>query len=274
MNRSTSSALRAVSTVACIILSAAMAHAQYRASLRGTVSDPQGAVIAGATVTLVNTDTNHVMVSTSDGNGIYIFNALPPAPYRLTVEHQGFTKKVLEHVQIIPEQLNALDLQLEVGQVSQTVTVSSTSQALDTETATVELYDHQQPDPAHAVIQSRRVSTRATDAGSFRGCFAGRWRRFLQLAGKPRTGRNFVAVRAAFSRRRTAPRSKVAAVSIETNSITVDGISTVSAVWGGTSIITPSEDSVGDMKVSFQQLRCRERPLQRRADPGHFEERQ
>ena len=35
----------------------------------------------------------------------------------------------------------------------------------------------------------------------------------------------------------------------ETNSITVDGISTVSAVWGGTSIITPSEDSVGDMKV-------------------------
>ena len=111
--------------LACIILSAAMAHAQYRASLRGTVADPQGAVIAGATVTLIDIDTNKTMVSTSDGNGIYNFNALPPAPYRITVEHDGFTKKVLEHVQIIPEQLNSLDLQLEVGQVSQTVTVSA-----------------------------------------------------------------------------------------------------------------------------------------------------
>ena len=129
MSRSTSSALRSVSMLACIILSAALAHAQYRASLRGTVADSQGAVIAGATVTLVDTDTNKTMVSTSDGNGIYNFNALPPAPYRITVEHDGFTKKVLEHVQIIPEQLNALDLQLEVGQVSQTVTVSSTTRS-------------------------------------------------------------------------------------------------------------------------------------------------
>ena len=73
----------------------AAAHAQFRASLRGTVTDPQGAAIPGATVTLVNTDTNNTMVSTSDGNGIYNFNALSPAPYQLTVEHEGFTKKVL-----------------------------------------------------------------------------------------------------------------------------------------------------------------------------------
>ncbi len=114
-----------------------IAQAQYRASLRGTVTDPQGAVVPGTTVTLVNTDTNSTLVSTSDGNGIYVFNALSPAPYRLTIEHEGFTKKVLEHVQIIPEQLNSLDLQLEVGQIQTTVTVSGTTQALDTETATV-----------------------------------------------------------------------------------------------------------------------------------------
>ena len=70
-------------------------------------------------------------------DGACHFNALPPAPYRLTAEHEGFTKKVLEHVQIIPEQLNALDLQLDVGQIQTTVTVSDTTQALDTETATV-----------------------------------------------------------------------------------------------------------------------------------------
>src|ERR1035437_3890986 len=137
MSRSTSSIPRTVSMVACIILSSIAAHAQYRASLRGTVSDAQGAVIPGATVTLVNTDTNNTIVSTSDANGIYNFNALPPAPYRITVEHEGFTKQVLEHVVIIPEQLNSLDLQLAVGQVSQTVTVTDTIQALDTETATI-----------------------------------------------------------------------------------------------------------------------------------------
>jgi len=59
------------------ILLVPIAQAQYRASLRGTVTDPQGAVVSGATVTLVNTDTNSTLVSTSDGNGIYIFNALP-----------------------------------------------------------------------------------------------------------------------------------------------------------------------------------------------------
>src|ERR1700729_3387324 len=112
------------------------AQAQFRGSLRGTVRDPQGEAVPGATVTLVDTDTNHTQVATSDPNGIYNFNALAPAPYRITVEHEGFTKKVLEHVQIIPEQLNSLDLQLELGQVQTTVTVSDTTSALDTATAT------------------------------------------------------------------------------------------------------------------------------------------
>src|ERR1700691_6120297 len=111
-----------------VTLLVAAAHAQFRASLRGTVKDSSGAVIPGATVTLVNTDTNGTMVSTSDSNGIYNFNALSPAPYRITVEHEGLTKKVLDHVQIIPEQLNSLDLQLDPGQVQTTVTVSSKTQ--------------------------------------------------------------------------------------------------------------------------------------------------
>src|ERR1700720_2570482 len=126
---------RLVLVLSVLLLSFPVAHAQYRASLRGTVTDPQGSAVVGATVTLTNTDTSSTLVSTSDDNGIYQFNALPQAPYRLTVEHPGFKKKVLEHVQIIPEQPNSLNLPLEVGEVQQTVTVSETTQALDTETA-------------------------------------------------------------------------------------------------------------------------------------------
>src|ERR1051325_11990655 len=91
------------------ILLTSPVQAQFRASLRGTVTDPQGAVVPGATVTLINKDTNATLASTSDDNGIFQFNALPPAPYRLTVERQGFQKKSLESVQIIPEQPNALN---------------------------------------------------------------------------------------------------------------------------------------------------------------------
>ena len=112
-------------------------HAQFRASLRGTVADPTGAVVPGAKVTLVNRETNATQVVTTDDNGIYIFNALPPAPYKLTIERDGFQQKVLEDVRIIPEQLNSLNVEIAVGQQQQTVTVSGTTQALDTETATV-----------------------------------------------------------------------------------------------------------------------------------------
>src|ERR1041384_8200278 len=102
--------------------------AQFRASLRGTVTDPQGAVVPGATVTLINKDTNATLASTSDDNGIYQFNALPPAPYRLTVEREGFQKKVLDSVQINPEQVNSLNLAMSLGDVNQTITVTETTQ--------------------------------------------------------------------------------------------------------------------------------------------------
>ena len=248
MSRSTSSVLRTVSMVACIILSSIAAHAQYRGSLRGTVSDAQGAVIPGATVTLVNTDTNNTMVSISDANGIYNFNALPPAPYRITIEHEGFTKKVLEHVVIIPEQLNALDLQLEIGQVSQTVTVSSTTQALDTETATVSatITSNQiqhMPSFNRDVFQLAQLTpgvfgdaSQASGGGSF------------NLPGNQGPGGTGGGSGGIFETE-NGPQIQNGGGQYETNSITVDGISTVSAVWGGTSIITPSEDSVGDMKV-------------------------
>src|SRR5690242_5849605 len=81
-----------------------LAQGQYRASLHGTVTDPQSAIVPGATVTLLEPATNQKLTSTTDAAGIYHFNALPPANYQLTVEAAGFTKKVLGNIRIIPEQ--------------------------------------------------------------------------------------------------------------------------------------------------------------------------
>jgi hypothetical protein len=248
MSRSTSSVLRTVSVFACILLSAALAHAQYRGSLRGTVTDAGGAVVPGATVTLLDTSTNKTSVSTSDGNGIYNFNGLPPAPYQITVEHAGFTKKVLEHVQIIPEQLNSLDLQLAVGEVQETLTVSATAQTMDTETATVSatITSNQiqhMPSFNRDVFQLAQLTP-----GVFGDASQGSGGGSLELPGNQGPGGTGSGSGGIFQTE-NGPQVQSGGGQYETNSITVDGISTVSAVWGGTSIITPSEDSVGDMKV-------------------------
>ena len=115
-------AVRVVLLIVTLLASTVMVEAQFRASLRGTVTDSSGAVVPGATVTLMNKDTNQTLTSVSDDSGIYVFNALAPAPYKLSVERQGFQAKTLENVQIIPEQLNSLNLAIAVGGNQQTVT--------------------------------------------------------------------------------------------------------------------------------------------------------
>src|ERR1700722_17909236 len=249
VRKSSLSLLRvAVITLLATVVLVCAAEAQFRASLRGTVSDPQGAAIAGATVTLVNTDTNYTLVSTSDGNGIYNFNALPPAPYRLTVQHEGFTQKVLEHVQIIPEQLNSLDLQLAVGQVATTVTVSDTTQTLDTETATLsgtvtsEQIQHM-PSFNRDVFQLAQLAPGVFGDGSQSSGGGTNNQPGNQGPGGSGNGN------AGLFATENGVQIQNAGGQYETNSITIDGISTVSAVWGGTSVITPSEDSVQDMKI-------------------------
>jgi Carboxypeptidase regulatory-like domain len=232
----------------CSLFWPSLAHAQFRGSLRGTVTDPSNAAVTGATVTLTNTDTNNTLTSTSDANGIYEFNALPPAPYKLTVEKAGFEKKVLEHVQIIPEQPNALNVQLELGQVEQSVVVSGTTEALDTETATVSgtvssnQIEHM-PSFGRDVMKLAELApgvfgdeAQASGGGSF------------NLPGTQTGGGASGGNQGIFQ---TENGAQVIANGNQTedNGISIDGISTTSAVWGGTTVITPSEDSIESVKV-------------------------
>ncbi|HEY1679737.1 MAG TPA: TonB-dependent receptor [Candidatus Sulfotelmatobacter sp.] len=233
---------------ACVLLSGTMAQAQFRAALRGTVTDTQGAVVPGATVTLVNTQTNQTMVATSDANGIYQFNALPPAPYELTAQHEGFKKKVLDHVQIIPEQLNALDLQLEVGEVEQSVTVSGTTQTLDTETATVggtisSAQIQHMPSFGRDVLKVAALAP-----GVFADNSQASGNDNYNLPGTQTGGGQSGGADGIF---KTENGAQIIANGNQTenNGISIDGISTTSAVWGGSTLITPSEDSVDNVKV-------------------------
>ena len=243
------SVLRFVLVLSSLFFLTLSAHAQYRASLRGTVTDPQGNVVVGTTVTLTNTDTSATLTSTSDDNGIYQFNALPPAPYRLTVEHAGFKKKVLEHVQIIPEQPNALDLALEVGDIQQTVTVTETTQALNTETAnvsgTVTSNEIQHlPSFGRDPLKLALLAPGSFSDGSQGGGGSDNYNLPGTQTGGGASGGNDGIFKTENGAQVIANGQQT-----ENNGISIDGISTTSVVWGGATIITPSEDSIDSVKV-------------------------
>ena len=230
-------------------LCALPAHAQFRASLGGTVTDPSGAVVPGATVTLVDKDTNQTRTSISGDTGIYNFNALPPDHYRLEVERQGFKKKEISEIVLIPDQSNLLNLELELGSVQETITVSgSAAPLLDTGTATVSTTISSN-DIQHLPSFNRDVFQLAQLApGVFGDASQGSGGGSNNLPGNQGPGGSGTQ-QAGIFQTENGPQIQSLGGQYQNNSITVDGISTVSAVWGGTSVITPSEDSVQNVKV-------------------------
>jgi len=120
------------------VVCAVSAVAQYRAGIQGTVLDPQNTSISGATVTLINKETNRTQTSTTDEAGVYNFLSLPPGRYTLTAEASGFKKKTLSDLTVSAEKIQAVNINLELGDVSQSITVSGdVTPAIDTETGQV-----------------------------------------------------------------------------------------------------------------------------------------
>src|SRR5689334_16580236 len=84
-----------ISFVVLLAVFAITAFAQTgTSSVRGSVVDPQGKVVSGATVTLTNTETNAARNQTTSDSGIFVFELIPPGPYRIDVEASGFKKAV------------------------------------------------------------------------------------------------------------------------------------------------------------------------------------
>ncbi len=103
-------------------------------SIRGTVTDPSGAVVASARVALTNVKTGVLQNAVSNGSGDYVFEFLPPGDYRVEAEVPGFKKFVRESVTLDVARQLRVDVGLEAGQVSETVTVSSQASLVETET--------------------------------------------------------------------------------------------------------------------------------------------
>jgi len=120
------------------VLSAVPVGAQYTtASLGGTVEDPAGAVVPGASVTVENEDTGLSRTSTSQPDGRFQFPALPIGHYKMTVTKSGFATYVQTGIILNVNEVATQNVALQVGAVSQQVTVSANATVLTTGTSTV-----------------------------------------------------------------------------------------------------------------------------------------
>src|ERR1051325_331425 len=105
-------------------LTSSVAFAQTAtSSLRGTISDLEGRAVAGAQVTIINSERNFSRSQTTNDDGGYAFTSIPPGTYRLEVEAKGFKKASISELHAQIDTPGTQDVQLEVGNISETVSI-------------------------------------------------------------------------------------------------------------------------------------------------------
>ncbi|HEY6340165.1 MAG TPA: carboxypeptidase-like regulatory domain-containing protein [Bryobacteraceae bacterium] len=120
--------------IACLCVLVCTAFAQSdRGTITGTVSDPAGAVVAGAPIEAKQLETGAVYQAASSTTGNYTLSQLPTGTYELTVTVSGFKKSVRQNLFLPVAQTLRIDVTLEVGTNTESVTVTTSSPLLKTE---------------------------------------------------------------------------------------------------------------------------------------------
>src|SRR5450631_957559 len=103
------------------------------ASISGTVTDPSGAVVSGATVTATNVDTGVATTQSTNTSGFYSFQSLALGNYTIDVNQKGFKEYAQTGLVLDVNSALVVDVKLQVGSASEKVEVSSTALHVDTE---------------------------------------------------------------------------------------------------------------------------------------------
>jgi len=116
---------------AVLLAGSTLSFGQATTSVRGTVSDPSGSAIAGATVVLSNPESKTERTATTGAQGEYQFLFVPPGTYTLIVTAAGFARHEQTGLQLLVNTPATVNAQLKLGQVTESVTVMSEAAALD-----------------------------------------------------------------------------------------------------------------------------------------------
>ena len=122
-------------TLLFTLLMCATAYAQTdTATLTGVITDPTGAAAVGAVVTVIHTTTGFTRSATANRDGIYTLVLLPPGTYNVSTRLAGFSTAETRDVVLLVGDKVALDIKLQVGQASDSVTVTADAGTLQLQT--------------------------------------------------------------------------------------------------------------------------------------------
>lgn len=247
MRRALFVAVRLMFSALIIVYGATTASAQFKAGIQGSVTDPTGAVIPGATIKLTNKETGQERHTVAGDEGFYRIAGLPPGQYTLTVEYVGFKKKVLDNIVVGAETIEGINVTLEPGEVVETVTVTAEGeQRLKTENPNIDRAITTREvlrlpqfgrDPYELLRLTPGVfglGARSSNGGS---------------VGLPNTtgpGGSNISI---FQVENQVPIS-ANGQRLSANNYQIDGVSVNSLGWAGAAVVTPNQESVREIRVT------------------------
>jgi Carboxypeptidase regulatory-like domain/TonB-dependent Receptor Plug Domain len=128
---------RAISVFVVSALFVPLATAQVTSQLNGSVTDPSGAALAGATITLTNSAAGFQRTTTSNSAGLYQFLDVPPGDYQLDAKASGFATFSVSKVTLLVKLPSTLNIQLRVGSATTSVTVEGEAPLVNRTDATL-----------------------------------------------------------------------------------------------------------------------------------------
>jgi hypothetical protein len=221
--------LRFLQVALAWLLLCVSSSAQTLGTITGEVKDPTGAVLPGATVTVVNKATNAARTASSNGVGLFDVPALPPGTYTVRTELDGF-KTAMRDVELQVQQTARVDFTLELGTVAEAMTVTGVSPIVETQNATI-----------GTVIENRRIVELPLNG-----------RNYLQLVAlSPNVSADFATAGQAGTRQggtRANQQLSVSGQRREFNNYTLDGVNNTDVNFN-TYIFLPSVDALEEFKV-------------------------
>jgi hypothetical protein len=221
-----------------MVLVAALTWAQGpTGEITGTVVDPTGAVVAGATVTVTNPSTNTQRVVKTNSSGIYDVPALMPGNYNLKAEVPGFTTQVRNDIELQVAQVARIDFTLQVGNVTEVVEVAGGAPVLQTETTDI-----------GTVVENRRIEDLPLNG-----------RNYLQLTSLIPGATTYGPPAAQGQGRMGGSRNdftlNVAGQRLSYNHYTLDGVENTDPNFN-TYLLLPSLDALQEFKVESGQFQA------------------
>ena len=205
--------------------------------ITGTVVDPSGAVIPGATVTVINQETNISLTAITDETGNFTVPYLAPGTYTVNIEKPGlgFSKYSQTNISVSTAQTIKIEVKLQTGVTTETVTVTASAAALQTSNATVQSSINERAVDALPNITHNPFSYAALQAGVVpRGAFG--------------NTQNTTSFGIGIDGRRQASAVGINGGAAFSNDVILDGVSIQGSAWNETAVL-PNQDALQEVKT-------------------------